>query len=356
MIYKDRNTLFPIVFKSLYDLYKTQVQAVWTSDELDFSQDIADLNKMTEPERHLVLQILAFFAQSDSIVNENLAIRFMQDVNIPEAIQFYSFQIGIEAIHSETYAEMINTYIPDDEEKWKLFNAVNNFPTIAKKAEWMKKWIKSQDSFSKRLLAFALVEGVFFSGSFCAIYWLKDKGKMPGLSNANDFIARDEGIHWTFAAALYKELTQLDGQMKKKTFTVNARLMELEDAEIGKMMKEIHYIKKTMSKDEFKPIKEEEVHQIVKEAVAIEKEFVTECLPVKLLGINSDLMCQYIEYVADMVVQSFGFAKIFNSKQPFDFMIKNDIRGKTNFFEGRATEYKTAKREHVKFDTINDDF
>lgn len=356
MIYKDRHTLYPIVFKSLFDLYRTHVEAVWTTDELDLMQDIDHLAKMTEQERHLILQILAFFAQSDSIVNENLALRFMQDVNIPEMLQFYSFQIGMEAIHSETYAEMINTYIPNDEEKDKLFNAVNNFPTIAKKADWMKKWIKSQENFSKRLLGFALVEGVFFSGSFCAIYWLKDKGKMPGLSQANDYIARDEALHFRAAATLYKELLILDGKMKQKQFYVNSRLMELDDAEIGRTMKEIQYIKKTMGKDEFKRLQEDEVHQIVKEAVAIEKEFVTDCLPVKLLGINSDLMCQYIEYVADIVVELFGFNKIFNSKQPFDFMIKNDIRGKTNFFEGKGTEYKTAKRESVKFDKVNDDF
>lgn len=356
-MFKDRNTLFPIVNKTLFDLYETQLKAVWTPYEIDFAKDLKDLNKFSSEERHLILQILAFFAQSDSIVNENLAIRFMKDINIPEALQFYSFQIGIEAIHSHTYAKMIDTYISDTEEKNRLFNAVKNFPMIAKKANWMKKWISSQESFAKRLLAFAIVEGVFFSGSFCTIYWLKDRSKMPGLSMANDLIARDEGIHWIFAAALYKELQKMDGQGKSKQFFMNSRIEELEPQELGKLMQEVHYIKKSMlNGEEFKSLKEEDVKAIIREAVEIEKEFITESIPVQLLGINAKLMGQYIEFVADLVVQEFGFNKIFNAKQPFDFMIKNDIRGKVNFFEGHATEYQKAVREDVDFDKIGEDF
>lgn len=356
-MYKDRNSLFPIVNKKLFDLYETQLKAVWTPYEIDFTKDLKDLKKFKEEEQHLILQVLAFFAQSDSIVNENLAIRFMKDINIPEALQFYSFQIGIEAIHSHTYAKMIDTYISDTEEKNKLFNAIKNFPMIAKKANWMKKWISSQETFAKRLLAFAVVEGVFFSGSFCTIYWLKDRGKMPGLSMANDFIARDEGIHWIFAASLYKELQRMDGQAKSKQFYINSRIEELGSEELGKLMHEIHYLKKSMiNGEEFKSLKEEDVRAIIKEAVEIEKEFITESIPVQLLGINAKLMAEYIEFVADMVAQEFGFKAIFNAKQPFDFMIKNDVRGKVNFFEGHATEYQKSVREEVNFDKISEDF
>jgi ribonucleoside-diphosphate reductase beta chain len=353
---KDRNTLFPILNKRLFDLYEEQVKSFWTPYEIDFSKDVKDLKKFSPEERHLILQILAFFAQSDSIVNENLAIRFMKDVNIPEALQFYSFQIGIEAIHSHTYAKMIDSYVSDTEEKNKLFNAIKNFPMIAKKANWMKKWNASQESFTKRLLAFAIVEGVFFSGSFCTIYWLKDRGKLPGLSIANNFIARDEQQHQIFAATLYKELQKMDNQNKSKQFYINGRMGELSNEELGRLMNEIHFSKKSMLNEEFKPLKEDEVKAMVKEAVEIEKEFILEAVPVQLLGINAKLLGEYIEYVADMVVNDFGFTKIYNTKQPFDFMIKNDIRGKTNFFEDTPTEYLKTVRQNVDFDKINEDF
>jgi ribonucleoside-diphosphate reductase beta chain len=358
MKFKDRNTLFPIAKQSLFDLYETQLKAVWTPYEIDFTKDLKDLNNFSKEERHLILQVLAFFAQSDSIVNENLAIRFMKDVNIPEALQFYSFQIGIEAIHAHTYAKMIDTYISDSEEKEKLFNAIKNYPMIAKKAAWMKKWIDSQESFAKRLLAFAIVEGIFFSGSFCTIYWLKDKGKMPALSMANDQISRDEGIHWVFAATLYKELVKMDGQIKSKNFFVNSRLGDetVSDQKLGELLREVHYTKKSMLNEEFKVLKADDVKAIIQEAVAIEKEFITESVPTQLLGINSKLMAQYIEYIADLVVNEFGFDKIYNAKQPFDFMIKNDVRGKVNFFEHTPTEYLKAVREEVSFDKISEDF
>lgn len=352
---KDRNTLFPIIFKEIFDCYQEQVKSIWTPYEIPFEKDLNDLKKMSKEERHLILQILAFFAQSDSIVNENLCFRFMKDINIPEAIQAYQFQVGMEAIHSHTYANMIDNYVQDSEEKNKLFNAIQNFPTIAKKAAWMKKWIDSQASFSKRMFAFAIVEGVFFSGSFCTIYWLKDRGLLPGLSMANDLIARDEASHQRLASIIYKTLKNVDGQNKSKQFYLNSRLMELTNEEIGKVTKEIHMNKKLLNAD-FIPLKADEVKEIILEAVAIEKDFIKNAIPVKLLGINEDLLCQYIEYVADIVTNSFGFENIYNTKQPFDFMIKNDIRGKVNFFEGRPTEYQKGIREEVNFDKINDTF
>lgn len=355
---KERYTLFPIQNRPIFDLYEDQVKAVWTPYEIDFSDDLKDLKKMNKPERDLILRVLAFFAQSDSIVNENLALRFMQDVNIPEMLQFYSFQIGMEAIHAHTYALMIDNYVEDTEEKEILFNAIKNFPTIAKKADWMKKWIYSQDNFSKRLLAFALVEGVFFSASFCTIYWFKNRNKLKGLSQANDLINRDESSHVQGAALLYRELNKMDQKIRKNQFILNTRVADLSPEELGNLLKENHFLKKSMlnNHQEFKPLKESEAEEIVREAVQIEKEFVDDSIKVQLLGINSSLMGQYIEHVADLVLQQFGLNKIFNSKQPFDFMIKNDIRGKVNFFEHRSSEYVVAKRESVNFDKINDDF
>jgi ribonucleoside-diphosphate reductase beta chain len=355
---KERYTLFPIYNRPIFNLYEDQVKAVWTPYEIDFSEDLKDLKKMKKEERDLILRVLAFFAQSDSIVNENLCLRFMQDVNIPEMLQFYSFQIGIEAIHAHTYALMIDNYVSDTEEKDKLFNAIKNFPTIAQKADWMKKWITSQDNFSKRLLAFALVEGVFFSASFCTIYWFKDRNKLKGLSQANDLINRDESSHVQGASLLYNELLKMDQKIKKNQFILNTRVADLPEADLGKLIKENFFLKKSMLNNgqEFKSLKEEEAYQIVRESVEIEKDFVKDTLRVQLLGINSELMCQYIEHVADLVLVQFGFNKLYNAKQPFDFMIKNDIRGKVNFFEHRSSEYVVAKRESVNFDIINDKF
>jgi len=358
-MFKNRNTLYPIQKRELFELYETQVKAVWTPHEIDFSKDIDELRKMKDNERHLILSILAFFAQSDNIVNENLAQRFMDDVNIPEAIQFYSFQLGIEAIHADTYGRMIDAYVEDEREKNKLFDAINNFPMIAKKAAWMKKWISSQDSFSKRLLAFAIVEGVLFSGSFCAIYWLKDQGRLPGLSMANDLIARDEGLHWIFAARLYKELEKMNKDLKSTEFFLKTDAVESKDPEeLGELVLKAHYLKKSMLNhgNKFEYLSKEDVKEIIEEAVAMEKEFITESLPVSLLGINKELMCEYIESVADIVIGEFGFEPVFNTKQPFDFMIKNDIRGKVNFFEDRATEYQKGKREEVDFSIISEKF
>lgn len=357
MQFKDRNTLFPIQNRKLFELYEQQLKAFWTPYELDFTKDLPDLKKLNENEKHLLLQILAFFAQSDAIVNENLAKRFMDDVNIPEAIQYYSLQMGIEAIHGHTYAQLIDTYVPEDDQKWKLFNAIKNFPTIAKKADWMRKWIYSQDSFAKRLLAFALVEGVFFSGSFCAIYWIKEKTKgFMTLGQANQLISIDEGGHWVMATVLYKELSKMSDSIKSKQFFLNTRFEELSTEEIGKLHQEMYFTKKGMIKGEFKQLTQDEVNQITKEAVEIEKEFITEAIPVELLGINANLMKQYIESVADLVVQEMGFPKIYNAKQPFDFMTKLDVRGKVNFFENRNEAYVKGVREAVDFNKINLDF
>lgn len=354
----NRYSLYPIKHRRLFDLYDTQVRALWTPHEIDFSKDIDDLKKMKNEERHLVLSILAFFAQSDSIVNENLATRFSYDVEIPEAKQFYAMQIGIEAIHADTYGRMIDAYVDDDREKNKLFDAIKHYPMIKKKAEWMQKWISSQDSFSERLLAFALVEGVFFAGSFCTIYWLKDRGLLKGLSMANDLIARDEGLHWMFAAELYKELSKMNQQVKSTQFFLNTNdLSELTDEEIGKKWKKVReYQSSMLNNQEFKYLDPKKVEEITKEAVEMEKEFITESLKTSLLGLNKDLMGKYIESQADIVLKRFELNPIYGTKQPFDFMIKNDVQGKVNFFEDRATEYQKGKREKVDFSSISDDF
>lgn len=357
MINKDRNTLFPILNRPLWEAYEQQLQSFWTPYEIDFSADADDLKKMSKPAQDLILKILAFFAQSDSIVNENLCYRFIKDTNIPEAIQYYNTQIGIEAVHGHTYANMIESYVKNEEEKIKLFKAIDNYPFIAKKAKWMKKWINSQSSFSKRLLAFAVVEGLFFAGSFCSIFWIREQGLMPGLSMANNLIARDENFHRAFAALLYKELLKVNNQIKSKEFFVNSRLNDetVSDEELGKQMREIASLKKLVNA-EFEVLKKEDVHEIIKEAVAIEKEFITDSLPVSLLGLNSKMMGEYIESVADLILEDFGFDKLYNTRQPFDFMIKNDVRGKVNFFERRSTEYRKATREKVDFDTVSEDF
>jgi ribonucleotide reductase beta subunit family protein with ferritin-like domain len=250
---------------------------------------------------------LAFFNEADGIVNENLAVRFYKDVSLQEARAFYTMQLATETVHSETYSFLIDTYVTDPQEKEKLFNAIANFPTIAKKAQWGLKWLESQESFTKRLICFAIVEGIFFSGAFCAIYWLKKRGLfLEGLSKANEFIARDEGLHWEFAASLFKNLGL--------------------------------------------KIEQEEYESILREAVEIEKEFVKDALPVSLIGMNADLMCQYIEFVADFVTTEFGLKKVYNAKNPFDFMELISLKGKNNFFESRTTQYQKATDRKISFD------
>jgi len=293
-----RMTTFPIKDKEIWDMYKKQVASFWTAEEVDLSKDAQDWDKLNDNERHFIKHVLAFFASSDTIVNINLLERFTQEVTLTEAQYVYTFQAMIENIHGEMYSLLIDTYIKDPTEKEKIFNAIETIPCVKKKADWAFNWIKSKDSFARRLLAFAIVEGIFFSGSFCAIYWFQQRNLLPGLSKSNEWISRDEGMHTYFACMLYHRLE-------------------------NKLDKEI-------------------VYGIIKEAVEIEKEFITESLPCDLIGMNSKLMSQYIEYVADVLISILGYDTIYNVDNPFPFMEALSIEGKTNFFENRVTEYSKA--------------
>src|SRR4029078_5878718 len=292
---KDRFVLFPIKYPKIWEMYKKAEQSFWTAEEVDLHADQKDWEKLSNDERHFVKHVLAFFAASDGIVNENLAINFMNEVQLPEARCFYGFQIMMENIHSEMYSLLIDTYIKDNAEKRYLFNAIDTVPCVKKKAEWALRWINN-GAFAERLIAFAAVEGIFFSGSFCSIFWLKKRGLMPGLSTSNEFISRDEGMHCDSACLIYSMLeTQLS---------------------------------------------HEQVLAILKDAVEYEHEFVTSALPVSLIGMNSKMMCQYIEFVADRLLVALGYPKHYNSTHPFYFMIMISLQGKTNFFEKRVSEYK----------------
>lgn len=294
-----RFVLFPIEHHDLWKLYKQQQACFWTAEEIDLAQDISDWeNKLNNDEQHFIKHVLAFFAASDGIVNENLAMNFVNEVQFTEAKFFYGFQIMMENIHSETYSLLIDTYIKDREEQNILFNAIETVPAIKKKAEWAIKWINSE-SFVERLIAFAAVEGIFFSGSFCSIFWLKKRGLMPGLTFSNELISRDEGMHCDYACHLYN-----------------------------------NHIENKLT--------ESKIKEIICGALEIEKEFITEALPVRLIGMNSDLMRQYLEFVTDRLLVSLGCSKVYNSTNPFDFMENIAIQGKTNFFEKRVAEYQKA--------------
>lgn len=296
---KDRFVIFPIKHDDIWQFYKKAEASFWTAEEVDLSPDINDWNnKLNADERYFISHILAFFAASDGIVNENLAINFLQEVQYPEARCFYGFQIMIENIHSEMYSLLIDTYIKDAKEKDHLLRAVETIPCVQKKAEWALRWI-GEGSFAERLIAFAAVEGIFFSGSFCSIFWLKKRGMMPGLTFSNELISRDEGLHCDFACLLYQQ-----------------------------------HIKN--------PLPEDTVKEIIRHAVEIEKEFVSDALPVRLIGMNADLMCQYIEFVADRLLVALGCSKIWNAANPFDFMELISLQGKTNFFERRVGEYQKS--------------
>lgn len=296
---KDRFVLFPISHNDIWAMYKKAEASFWTAEEIDLSPDLVDWeSKLNSDEKHFIKHVLAFFAASDGIVNENLAVNFLQEVQYPEARCFYGFQVMMENIHSETYSLLIDTYIKDPFEKDKLFHAIETVDCVKKKAEWAIRWINS-DNFAERLVAFAAVEGIFFSGSFCSIFWLKKRGLMPGLSFSNELISRDEGLHCDFACLLYQN----------------------------------HLVNK---------LPKETVKQIITDAVAIEKEFVSDALPVKLIGMNADLMCQYIEFVADRLLVELGNEKVYNVTNPFDFMELISLQGKTNFFEKRVGEYQKA--------------
>src|SRR6185436_8208566 len=294
---KERFVLLPIKYPKIWEMYKKSEQSFWTAEEVDLHADLKDWEKLSNDERHFVKHVLAFFAASDGIVNENLAVNFMREVQVPEARCFYGFQIMMENIHSEMYSLLIDTYIKDPNDRRYLFNAIETVPCVKKKAEWALRWINN-GSFAERLVAFAAVEGIFFSGSFCSIFWLKKRGLMPGLSTSNEFISRDEGMHCDFACLLY-------GMLDNK-------------------------------------LTQERVYEIIRDAVVNEHEFVTDALPVSLIGMNAKLMCQYIEFVADRLLMSLGYPKIYNSPNPFDFMEMISLQGKTNFFEKRVSEYKKS--------------
>jgi ribonucleoside-diphosphate reductase beta chain len=313
----DRFVLFPIQHDDIWKFYKKAEASFWTAEEIDLAQDLVDWNeKLNNDERHFIKHVLAFFAASDGIVNENLAENFLSEVQYTEAKFFYGFQVTIENIHSETYSLLIDTYIKDTKDKDYLFNAIDTIPCVKKKAEWALRWI-DEGSFAERLVAFAAVEGIFFSGSFCSIFWLKKRGLMPGLSFSNELISRDEGLHCDFACLLYNN----------------------------------HVVNK---------LPKETVTRIITDAVEIEKEFVTDAIPVKLIGMNADLMKQYIEFVADRLLAELGCSKVYNSANPFDFMDMINIQGKTNFFEKRVAEYQKAgvlnSGENNQSFTLNEDF
>lgn len=279
-------------------MYKKAEASFWTAEEVDLSQDVRQWEALTRDEKHFIKHVLAFFAASDGIVLENLAGRFMKEVQVSEARAFYGFQIAIENIHSEMYSLLLETYIKDATEKNRLFHAIDTIPCVARKADWALKWIDGSETFAERIIAFACVEGIFFSGSFCAIFWLKKRGLMPGLTFSNELISRDEGLHCDFACLLY-------GLLKKK-------------------------------------LSEDRVKGIVRDAVEIEREFVCEALPCALVGMNGDLMGQYIEFVADRLLNALGCGKIYNVQNPFDWMELISLQGKTNFFEKRVGEYQKA--------------
>jgi len=294
---KDRFVILPINYPRIWEMYKKHEASFWTAEEIDLSDDMKHWENLNDGERHFISHILAFFAASDGIVNENLAVNFMSEVQVPEARCFYGFQIMMENIHSETYALLIDTYIKDPIEKDRLFHAIDTVPAVKKKAEWALRWIEN-GSFAERLVAFAAVEGIFFSGSFCSIFWMKKRGLMPGLTFSNELISRDEGLHCEFACLLYGMLSQ--------------------------------------------KLSKQEVNHIITDAVDIEKEFVTEALPVNLIGMNAKLMSQYIEFVADRWLVELGYDKVYNVSNPFDFMEMISLQGKTNFFEKRVGDYQKS--------------
>ncbi|MFN8354173.1 MAG: ribonucleoside-diphosphate reductase small subunit [Spirosomataceae bacterium] len=313
-----RFVLFPIKHHDIWEMYKKHEASFWTAEEIDLGQDLKDWEQLNDGERHFISHVLAFFAASDGIVNENLAVNFLSEVQYAEAKCFYGFQVMMENIHSETYSLLIDTYIKNPAEKDKMLRAIDTIPCVQKKAEWALKWINSP-TFTERIIAFAAVEGIFFSGSFCSIFWLKKRGLMPGLSFSNELISRDEGLHCDFACLLYTSHIQ-------------------------------------------NKLPESRVVEIIADAVRIEQEFVTDALPVSLIGMNATLMNQYIEFVADRLLVALGCSKIYNATNPFDFMEMISLQGKTNFFEKRVGEYQKAgvmanikEKESLKI-TFDEDF
>ena len=298
----ERYVMFPLQYADIWDLYKKQVDCFWRAEEVDLSKDLSDWANLSPDEKKFITMVLAFFAASDGIVLENLAIRFMADVQVSEARSFYGFQIAMENIHSEMYSLLIDTYVTDSVEKDRLFHATSNFPCITKKADWAKKWIgDNRSSFAARLVAFAAIEGIFFSSSFASIYWLKKRGILPGLTFSNELISRDEALHTEFAILLY---SKMNSKLSKKR-----------------------------------------IHEIIKEAVEIETEFITVAIPCKMIGMNAKLMTQYIQFVADRLCVQLGYDKIYNSSNPFDFMELISVETKVNFFERTNSEYAMANKK-----------
>jgi ribonucleoside-diphosphate reductase subunit M2 len=311
----SRFVMFPIQYDDIWNMYKKQIDCFWRAEEVDLSKDLTDWKKINKDEKHFISMVLAFFAASDGIVIENLGLRFMSEVQNSEARAFYGFQIAMENIHSQMYSQLIETYIEDREEKSKMFDALNNYPCIKKKADWSKKWIgDNRSSFATRLVAFACVEGIFFSGAFCSIFWLKKRGLLPGLTFSNELISRDEALHTEFAVLLYSKL--------------------------------------------LKKVNKNKINELIKEAVTIEKEFITESLPCRLIGMNSSLMATYIEFIADRLCVQLGYEVIYNASNPFDFMELISVESKTNFFEKRVSEYALADKTQDKdvFDFNDDGF
>jgi len=317
-----RWVMFPIEHQQIWEMYKKHEASFWTAEEVDLSQDGQDWERLTDPERYFIKHVLAFFAASDGIVLENLAGQFSTEVQVPEARAFYGFQIAMENIHSETYSLLIDNYIKDPDEKDSMFNAIHTMPPVKEKAEWAVQWMNRDNCFAERIVAFAAVEGVLFSGSFCAIYWLKKRGLMPGLTFSNELISRDEGLHAEFACMLYNMLQHR--------------------------------------------LPEDVVHEIIRGAVEVERRFICEALSCDLIGMNSELMTKYIEFVADRLLSALGHSKLFGSANPFDWMELISLQGKTNFFEKRVGEYQkagvmssvtpTSGQENSKCFALNEDF
>ena len=328
MISKGIKSIFPIKNQEIWDRYKLHIQAFWTPEEVSLQDDLRDLQILNEGEKHFIKSVLAFFANSEAMINENLASRFYKEILMPEARCFISMQMLNESIHAEMYALQIEAYVVDRQEKDMLFNAIQNVPCINLKAKWVSKWLNGSQNLLTRLIAFGLVEGLFFAGSFCAIYYFRKRGLLPGLALSNDWIARDEGMHFSFSALMFKIL--------RDKFNNNS----LTDTDLL----DVNLITGNVAQSEFE--------EIVREAVSFEKEFVKEALPVDLIGMNADLMCQYIEAVADRIADLFEFERVYNTENPFDFMRALDVQNVTNFFEKRVSEYQRPTDRALSFDDV----
>lgn len=326
MISKGIKSIFPIKHQEIWDRYKLHIQTFWTPEEVSLQDDIRDLQTLNEGEKHFIKQVLAFFANSEAMINENLASRFYNEILIPEARCFMSIQMLNESIHAEMYALQIEAYVENTEEKDRLFTAIENVQCINQKALWVSKWLNGKQNLLTRLIAFGLVEGLFFAGSFCAIYYFRKRGLLPGLALSNDWIARDEGMHFSFSSLMFRTL--------RNKFN-NGTLTDLD-------IKDLSLILNDVPQSEFE--------EIVREAVSFEKTFVKAALPVNLIGMNSNMMCQYIEAVADRIADLFEFERVFNTENPFDFMRALDVQNVTNFFEKRVSEYQRPKDRSIAFD------